>query len=878
MESDSEYSTNDSYRSLVAQKRSLDEIVLTLDDLSDENGEQDLATDGRNKRVRVGGAETSSNAAGPSNRDVSPNGTNYQDTQSLSQNTLPLQDIHDSTPSDSRPFNVQIEDIFYHHDGTDSPTTVENMLALPNSPEGIHASAAPLPADAGLRNSIFSESYPATQTLRDADTQSTLEFRPSFADFNHEVPPLPRARPGTSDRADPSALFPTSLRASEHPNSSTRAVSLDIGTIPTRNLPVPHEHPPHVWRQMWPQAPRVRGPSVPQPIPPMDVPPLPHFPPANLDDYAPGAFRNALLFMRERAQRAQQEYEEYEEAEAMFERGYRVEQRLAQRARARQQLAAGLGSLAVGPDGIPQRTVPMVFPDELRFSVPRSSQQPAPADAVKDLKTMTRRKMLKMKEEEGGQEDGSQPREVDEESCPICLDEYTSDTLVTRLSCSHWLHKPCLDSWLERADTCPLCRNPVAPRQTQVFPSIGYPRLGRVLPDTPRTISDNIRARRTGNPSTSTSTEPDTSRRLHEPQMFTMGQDVAAPRRRADLHFPNRPRLQPRVSTPRTEQPTPTESLEDNSDPQQVEERMVQQAILASLADVRPVSQAGGSSTTAGPSQLRPSTSRAGVSSQGYAGRPPSRPQTRMNAFHSALDYPTEHGDSYRPPNEDRGASVSSRGPSDSWPAWTFAMDCLTRASDARLSSRAMGMPSQTSPQALQEQPTQRPAGMGMVSRRPRPRPPRNEDFPVVENDMQDLYVGGQEIGSGMNTTRRTSGEYMGDNRFPRLIDIYTLSINDLERMQQRAEQTVHRPERSTVRRPTQHPGQLGRLVEDDPTDSDLPVHLSLPQNRPLADIRRAGQSTDPQRQAGVPQPAPDAHQEYMEWFAEDENDDHWPE
>ncbi|KAL1662990.1 hypothetical protein GGG16DRAFT_55582, partial [Schizophyllum commune] len=46
--------------------------------------------------------------------------------------------------------------------------------------------------------------------------------------------------------------------------------------------------------------------------------------------------------------------------------------------------------------------------------------------------------------------------------CPICLDDYNADDPVTKLSgCRHWLHKQCLHQWLQTAQTCPVCRQPV---------------------------------------------------------------------------------------------------------------------------------------------------------------------------------------------------------------------------------------------------------------------------------------------------------------------------------------------------------------------------------------------------------------------------------
>ncbi|GJJ12956.1 hypothetical protein Clacol_007203 [Clathrus columnatus] len=53
-----------------------------------------------------------------------------------------------------------------------------------------------------------------------------------------------------------------------------------------------------------------------------------------------------------------------------------------------------------------------------------------------------------------------------ETRCPICLDDYKELDPVLRISdCSHWFHKECLEQWLQKARTCPLCKTVVKGRQ-----------------------------------------------------------------------------------------------------------------------------------------------------------------------------------------------------------------------------------------------------------------------------------------------------------------------------------------------------------------------------------------------------------------------------
>lgn len=49
--------------------------------------------------------------------------------------------------------------------------------------------------------------------------------------------------------------------------------------------------------------------------------------------------------------------------------------------------------------------------------------------------------------------------------CPICLKviRRTKDTL----GCTHSFHKRCIDNWAERAQTCPICREPFGQEQSE---------------------------------------------------------------------------------------------------------------------------------------------------------------------------------------------------------------------------------------------------------------------------------------------------------------------------------------------------------------------------------------------------------------------------
>src|SRR6185312_4554606 len=41
-------------------------------------------------------------------------------------------------------------------------------------------------------------------------------------------------------------------------------------------------------------------------------------------------------------------------------------------------------------------------------------------------------------------------------TCPICLIEIESDHYITK--CSHSFHQNCIEQWLTKGDTCPICK------------------------------------------------------------------------------------------------------------------------------------------------------------------------------------------------------------------------------------------------------------------------------------------------------------------------------------------------------------------------------------------------------------------------------------
>ncbi|ESO05631.1 hypothetical protein HELRODRAFT_153542, partial [Helobdella robusta] len=48
--------------------------------------------------------------------------------------------------------------------------------------------------------------------------------------------------------------------------------------------------------------------------------------------------------------------------------------------------------------------------------------------------------------------------DCNEDSCNICLGQYKRGDALKRLNCKHEYHSGCINVWLKRNITCPMCR------------------------------------------------------------------------------------------------------------------------------------------------------------------------------------------------------------------------------------------------------------------------------------------------------------------------------------------------------------------------------------------------------------------------------------
>lgn len=55
----------------------------------------------------------------------------------------------------------------------------------------------------------------------------------------------------------------------------------------------------------------------------------------------------------------------------------------------------------------------------------------------------------------------------DGETCAICLDDFTSESMVRQLGCLHCFHVACIDNWAANKASCPLCKGGLGAQQEQ---------------------------------------------------------------------------------------------------------------------------------------------------------------------------------------------------------------------------------------------------------------------------------------------------------------------------------------------------------------------------------------------------------------------------
>merc|ERR1719158_115666 len=62
---------------------------------------------------------------------------------------------------------------------------------------------------------------------------------------------------------------------------------------------------------------------------------------------------------------------------------------------------------------------------------------------------------------------------TDENKCMICMELFADGDMLRTLPCLHRYHRQCVDQWLNRASTCPICKRDVTDTSAPVESSAG---------------------------------------------------------------------------------------------------------------------------------------------------------------------------------------------------------------------------------------------------------------------------------------------------------------------------------------------------------------------------------------------------------------------
>jgi len=50
---------------------------------------------------------------------------------------------------------------------------------------------------------------------------------------------------------------------------------------------------------------------------------------------------------------------------------------------------------------------------------------------------------------------------LDNDRCPICLEDYNIGDTLNELICNHFYHKKCINNWIISNNNCPICRSSI---------------------------------------------------------------------------------------------------------------------------------------------------------------------------------------------------------------------------------------------------------------------------------------------------------------------------------------------------------------------------------------------------------------------------------
>lgn len=91
----------------------------------------------------------------------------------------------------------------------------------------------------------------------------------------------------------------------------------------------------------------------------------------------------------------------------------------------------------------------------------QSARGSTDTDNMQDQHMQTSQASLPQHQQHADAQDKASISSEGAETCVICLSAYHSGDLLKQLPCKHIYHAHCLNGWLHRSNTCPLCKYPV---------------------------------------------------------------------------------------------------------------------------------------------------------------------------------------------------------------------------------------------------------------------------------------------------------------------------------------------------------------------------------------------------------------------------------
>ncbi len=78
------------------------------------------------------------------------------------------------------------------------------------------------------------------------------------------------------------------------------------------------------------------------------------------------------------------------------------------------------------------------------------------------------------------------------ETCPVCIEDISVKQLHTT-SCGHSFHKPCISTWFETSDECPICRTVQDDDPLIMFKRNIRERMENIYMDAIHSLEDQVR-------------------------------------------------------------------------------------------------------------------------------------------------------------------------------------------------------------------------------------------------------------------------------------------------------------------------------------------------------------------------------------------------